>query len=100
MTELVVGRSGEDALGVDGGGVAISPRSESWATLQLGKTIQAAAMAAETKTLMLTPTLPLLLFLETVCAVDRNAVLVVIAQEYVGVLGCALITDTERDVGC
>ena len=95
MTELVVGRSGEFALGVEGGGLEVS-----WARPKLDKPIQAAAIAAYTQTLMLTPTLTLLPFLETVSAVDRNAVLVVIAQEYVGVLGCALITDAERDVGC
>ena len=97
---LEVGKSGEVALGVEGGGVATSPRSESCAKPELDKTLQAAAIAAYTQTLMLTPNLPLLSFLETVSAVHRNAVLIVIAQEYVGILACALVADTERDVGC
>ena len=47
---------------------------------------------------MLTPNLPLLRCLETVSAVDRNAVLVVIAQQQVGVFARALIADAESDV--
>ena len=102
ITALVLdpGESGEVVLGVEGGGVATSPRSESCAKLELDSTLHPAAIAAYTKTLMLTPNLPLLSFLETVSAVDRNAVLIVIAQENVGVLACALIAETERYVGC
>src|ERR1700736_419770 len=47
---------------------------------------------------MVAPNLPLLRFLETVSAVDRNAVLVVIAQQQVGVFARALIGDAESDV--
>src|ERR1700730_1003944 len=60
--------------------------------------MQAAATNAYELTLILTPNLPLLLFLETICAVDRNAVLIVIAQEDVRLFGCALIADPEGDV--
>src|SRR5690349_16186746 len=102
MTALVLdpGVSAELAFGAAGAGLDISPRSESWAKLELGKIPHAAASAAYNNTLILTPNLPLLTFLETVCAVHRNAVLIVIAQEYIGVLGCALITDAECDMGC
>ena len=91
----VDGPSTEGGRGVDGGGL-----DKSCAWLQLNEIRHAAAMAAHTLTLMLTPNLPFLRFLETVSAVDRNAVLVVIAQEYVGVFACALIADAERKVGC
>ena len=102
ITALVpeAGESGEVALGVEGGGVATSPRSESWAKLELDRTPHPAAIAAYTKTLMLTPNLPLLSFLETVSAVDRNAVLIVIAQEGIRVFAGTLITEAERHVGC
>src|SRR5947208_9562065 len=47
---------------------------------------------------MLNPNLPLLRGLETLSAVDRNAVLVVIAQQQVGVFARALIADAESNV--
>src|SRR5260370_13827780 len=47
---------------------------------------------------MLTPNLPLSRCLETESAADRNAVLVVIAQQQVGVFARALIADAESDV--
>jgi len=63
ITALVLeAESGEVDRGVEGGGVATSPRSESCAKPELDRTPQAAAMAAHTKTLMLTPNLPLLSF--------------------------------------
>src|SRR3984893_1030975 len=51
----VDGPSADGALGVAGGGLATS-----CAELQLNEITQAAAMAAHTRTLMLTPNLPLL----------------------------------------
>jgi hypothetical protein len=92
--------SGALGLGVEGAGVATSPRSESCAKPELDRTPQAAAIAAYTQTLILTPNLPLLPFLKTVSAVDRNAVLVVIAQKHIGILACTLVADSECDVGC
>ena len=37
--------------------------------------------------------------LEAVSPVERNAVLIVIAQGDVGILGCVLVAQTERHVG-
>src|SRR5438105_15607671 len=62
--------------------------------------MQTAATNVYNQTLMLTPHLPLLRFLETVSAVDRNAVLIVIAQKQIGIFACALIAHSQRDVGC
>jgi len=78
MTVLVEveGWSDEGGLGVAGAGLATS-----CARVQLLKRTKAAATDAHKQTLMLTPNLPLLRFLETVSAVDRNAVLIVIAQQ-------------------
>ena len=78
MTVLVEveGWSEEGGLGVAGAGL-----DTSCASVQLLKRTKAAPTAAYKQTLMLTPNLPLLRFLETVSAVDRNAVLIVIAQQ-------------------
>ena len=62
--------------------------------------MQTAPTNAYNQTLMLPPTLPPLSFLVTVCAVDRNAVLIVIAQKQIGVFARALIAHSQRDVGC
>src|SRR5205823_267365 len=92
ITALVLdpAESGEFARGVAGAGLATS-----WARPELGRMPHAAASAAYTKTLMLTPNLTLLFLLETICAVDRNAVLIVIAQEGIRVFARALITYAE-----
>ena len=96
MTVLVVveGWSDDGGLGVAGGGLATS-----WANIQLVEKTQTAATNEYKQTLMLPPNLPLLRFLETVSAVDRNAVLIVIAQQQVGIFARSLITRTQRDVG-
>src|SRR5204863_4956583 len=39
-------------------------------------------------------------FLESVSVVDRNAVLIVIAQKQIRVFACALIAHSQGDVGC
>jgi len=90
----VEGWSDEGGLGVAGGGLATS-----WANIQLVEKTQTAATNEYKQTLMLPPNLPLLRFLETVSAVDRNAVLIVIAQQQVGIFARSLITRTQRDVG-
>lgn len=96
MTVLVEveGWSEEGGLGVAGAGLVTS-----CARVQLLKRTKAAATDAYKQTLMLPPNLPLLRFLETVSAVDRNAVLIVIAQQQVGILARSLITRTQRDMG-
>jgi len=90
----VEGWSDEGGLGVAGAGLV-----RSWANVQSVERTQAAATNAYKQTLMLTPNLPLLRFLETVCAVNRNAVLIVIAQQQVGIFARSLITRTQRDMG-
>jgi len=72
----VEGKSGDDGFG--GAGAGLAP---SWANIEPTERIQAAATNADRLTLMLTPNLPLLPLLETVSAVDGNAVLIVITQE-------------------
>jgi hypothetical protein len=71
----VEGWSDEGGLGVAGGGLF-----RSCANVRLVERTQAAPTNAYKQTLMLTPTLPLLRFLETVSAVDRNPVLIVVSQ--------------------
>jgi hypothetical protein len=90
---VVEGPSDEGGLGVAGGGLL-----RSWARIELVKKMEIAMPTTSKQTLMLTPNLPLLRRLETVSAVDRNAVLVVIAQQQVGVFARALIPDAESDV--
>jgi len=91
----VEGWSDEGGLGVAAAGLV-----RSCANIQLVERMQAAATNACKQALILNPTnLPLLHFLETVSAVDRNAVLIVIAQEQVGIFTRSLITRTERDMG-
>ena len=53
----------------------------SWANIKSVVKMQTAPTNAYNQTLMLPPNLPLLSFLETVSAVDRNAVLIVVAQQ-------------------
>src|SRR5256885_13257012 len=91
----VEGPSAEGGFGGAGAGLF-----RSWANIKLVEKMQTALTSAYNQTLMLTPNLPLLPFLETVSAVDRNAVLVVIAQKQIGIFACALITHSQRDVGC
>ena len=95
MAVAVEGKSGDGGFGAAGAGLA-----PSWANIEPAERIQAAATNADRLTLMLTPNLPLLPFLETVSAVDRNAVLIVITQEDIRVFTGALITETKGDVGC
>ena len=75
MLVVVEGPSDEGGFGVAGGGLF-----KSWANIKLVEKMQAAPTNAYNQTLMLTPNLPLLPFLETVSAVDRNAVLIVVSQ--------------------
>ena len=86
--------SDELGLGAAGAGLLASCPN-----VRFDRKTQAATAPTYTQTLMLTPNLPFLRFLETVSAVNRNAVLVVIAQEQVRILARALITDTKSDVG-
>ena len=94
MLVVVEGPSEEGGFGVDGGGLF-----GSWANVRLVEKMQTAPTDAYNQTLMLTPNLPLLRLLETVCAVDRNAVLIVIAQKQIGIFACALIAHSQSDMG-
>src|ERR1700737_3765092 len=96
ITVLVVaaGPSEERCFGVAGAGLV-----RSCANIRLVEKMQIAPTSAYKQTLMLTPNLPLLRSLETVRAVDRNAVLIVVAQKQIGVFACALIAHSQSDVG-
>jgi hypothetical protein len=74
----VEGPSEDGGFGGAGGGLFWSS-----ANVKPVEKMQAAPTNAYNQTLMLTPNLPLLPFLETVSAVDRNAVLIVIAQKQI-----------------
>lgn len=89
----VEGRSGEAGRGVAGAGVVAS-----CARIGLNERMQAAASNADRLTLMLTPNLSLFRVLETVCAVDRYTVLIVITQEHVRIFARALIAEAKGDV--
>ena len=94
MLVVVDGPSAEGGFGGGGAGLL-----GSWAKIEPVEKMQTAPTSAYNQTLMLPPNLPLLRFLETVSAVDRNAVLIVIAQQQVGIFARSLITRTQRDVG-
>jgi hypothetical protein len=85
----VDGRSAVGGLGVEGGGLDTSCAHVHWAAK-----MHEAAINADTLTLILTPNLPLLPCLETVCAVEGYTVLIVITQEYVRIFARALIAET------
>ena len=95
MLDDVEGRSGAGGFGVAGAGLV-----KSWANIRVAEKMHPAATNAYKQTLMLytSPNLPVLRFLETVSAVDRNAVLIVIAQKQVRIFARALIAHAKSDV--
>lgn len=78
MAVAVEGPSEDGGFGGAGGGLFWS-----WAKIELVEKMQTAPTNAYNQTLILPPNLPLLPFLETVSAVDRNAVLIVITQQQI-----------------